>query len=578
MRLVRRLLLAAIALAVLASAALALWLPRYVASPAFDARLRRAISSAIGREVAWGGLSVGLIPPRLIASKARVGAPEAPALEAERIELRLALLPLLARAVVVDSLALDGLSLHLVRSPAGIEWGGAAEATPAPAAAATPPRDGEPKHAGSDVSLAVRSVRVASSSVALTDRTVAPPATLGLTEVAATVRGTGPDAPLDLELAAHVAAGGELRGEGRLEPGGPLDVTLTLDGVGLAPFAPWLGASLHLGGRASGQLRARGPWRAPEQLDADLRVGDADVRVGEVGVKGPIAARAALLHAQGTFSIDATGAELVYGGAFHKPPGAPATAEGRLAAQPDGKIGVDAVKLSIKNMGGEGRLAPGSAVQLALDDPAWLEGDLEGLLARPERPLAGARGRVAFATGRGRFPGVSPLRLAFESLGRIRAAAEVVASSERKLEPFEGDRFDALGGSFRVGDGLARTDDFALRYPGYALGLRGSIGLDDERLAMVGTLSLSESLLAALGADAKGGRALPLARIGGTVSDPKVEVEEEAAVAFAATLALGAKRGKLERKLDQQLGEGSGKQILDALGGLLQRSQPKERP
>ena len=571
MRAVRRLLLVALALALLAGAALALWLPRYVASPQFDARLRAAASSAIGREVGWRALSVGLLPPRVIASDAHVGAGDAPALRAERVELRLALLPLLSRTLLADSLALDGLSLQLVRGAAGIEWG---EPAAAPAAASH-----EPQSESRGLALAVRSLRVASASIAFTDRTVAPPASIGLTDVAATARSTGPGAPVDLEVAAHVSAGGELRGAGQLQPSGPLDLTLTLEDVGLAPFAPWLGHSLRLGGSASGQLRARGPWRTPDRLDAELHVGDADLQVGEVGLRGPVDARANLEHEQGSFSIDATRAELVYGGAFRKPPGAPATADGRLAPQPDGRLGVEAVKLSIKNMGGEGSLAPGARLRIALEDPAWLDADLEGLLARPEAPLAGARGQVAFATGRGRFPGFSPLRLAFASLGHVGVAAQALAAGHRKLERFEGDRFDSLSGSFRIAEGRAHTDDFALRYPGYALGLRGSLGLVDQSLDLSGSLSLSESLRVALGSDGSGApRVLPLARVGGTVSDPKIEIEPDAALALASDLALGGRRGKLERKLDQRLGEGSGKQILDALGGLLQRSGSKGGP
>jgi len=575
MRLLRRFLLAALALALLAGAALALWLPRYVASPQFDARLRAAASSAIGREVGWRALSVGLIPPRVIASDAHVGAGDTPALQAERVELRLALLPLLSRTLLADSLALDGLSLQLVRGAAGIEWGEpVAVPAAAPAAASR-----EHRSEGSRLALAVRSLRIASARIAFTDRTVAPPASIGLTDVAATARSTGPGAPVDLELAAHVSAGGELRGAGQLQPSGPLDLTVTLEGVGLAPFAPWLGHSLRLGGSASGQLRARGPWRTPDQLDAELHFGDADLQVGEVGVRGPVDARAMLVHEQGSFSIDATRAELVYGGAFRKPPGAPATADGRLAPQPDGRLGVEAVKLSIKNMDGQGSLAPGARLRIALEDPAWLDADLEGLLARPEAPLGGARGRLAFATGRGRFPGVSPLQLAFASLGRVGVAAQALAAGHRKLEPFEGDRFDSLSGSFRIADGRAHTDDFALRYPGYGLGLRGSLGLVDQSLDLAGSLSLSESVRAALGSGGSGGpTVLPLARVGGTVSNPKFEIEPAAALALASDLALGTRRGKLERKLDGRLGEGSGKQLLDALGGFLQRSGSKGGP
>jgi len=574
MRALGRIALVALALAAAAAVAIALWLPRYVASPDFAARLRAAAREASGREVEWRALSVGLVPLRLVATGARIAGSEAgaPALEAERVDLRLALLPLFARAVVVDSLALDGAVLHIVRTKAGVDWG-----APLPSSGGGSGEAG----AGSGPSLALRNLRVAGSRIAFEDRAVAPPASLELLDVAATLRAAAAG-PLAVDLSGRLAGGGELRAEGSLSPGGAGDLTMTLRGVSLAQIAPWLGKDVQLAaGSADGTLRAGGPLRGPDQLEADLQLADADLRVAQVGLRGPVAARASLAAAAGGaagygghFEIDATRAELVYGGAFRKPPGASATADGKLVTQPDGKLGVDAVKISIKNMDGQGRLGPGGP-SLALADPASLDADLAGLAADPARPLAGARGSAAFAAGRGRIPGVSPLERVLASLRGAGDLARSLLDSE-SLRPLLGDEFESLRGSFELGEGRARTQDLVVAYPGYALGLRGSIGLLDERLDLAGSLTLGQQLGEALAPESPlGGRTYALARIGGTVSDPTVEIEPEAAAALAAGIALG-RRGKLERKIDKHLGGGTGRQILNALDGLLRQPGGKE--
>jgi hypothetical protein len=58
---------------------------------------------------------------------------------------------------------------------------------------------------------------------------------------------------------------------------------------------------------------------------------------------------------------------------------------------------------------------------------------------------------------------------------------------------------------------------------------------------------------------------IPLAHIGGTLSEPDVELTREAVVALAAS----PRRTELEEKIDERLGEGAGRDVLDALEGLL---------
>ena len=53
------------------------------------------------------------------------------------------------------------------------------------------------------------------------------------------------------------------------------------------------------------------------------------------------------------------------------------------------------------------------------------------------------------------------------------------------------------------------------------------------------------------------------------LAEPKLEIDQAGAIAFAASLALAQKRDKWESKLDKALGPGSGGALLDALDGLL---------
>jgi hypothetical protein len=134
-----------------------------------------------------------------------------------------------------------------------------------------------------------------------------------------------------------------------------------------------------------------------------------------------------------------------------------------------------------------------------------------------------------------------------------------------------------------VGGGRARTDALALRYPGYQLTLRGSVGLADQSLDLSGQLALGEEVFAALAGrpreEGGGARVLDVAHVGGTAAAPKLEIDRAGALAFGAGFALAQKHDKLERKLDERLGEGSGAALLDALDQLLgKKEKEKEKP
>lgn len=376
MRIALRVGLVLLVLLLVAIGALVVALPRLASSDAVRARITGAAREATGREVSFAALSFGLFPPRLVVTQPSVAGPAPgapPALEAERIDLELSLLPLLARAVVVDSVVLEGLRLRLVRTRAGVELplerpqakGSAGEAPDAVAAE-------DAGSGGSGFGFAVGSLELRGAQLVLEDRSVTPAVTWELADVEGRARAARLDAPIEVELSGRLASGGrlELRGSARLD--GSAELELALGDVSIAPAAAYAGGSAKIAaGTASGRLAARGPLARPAALDADLVVSDAEVEIEDVAFQGRIGLKARLeggaAGLSGPFELDATQARLRYGGFFDRPPGTEATAKGRLVPQPGGGFDVDGWELKIKNFEAQGRLRSGARTRLELE-------------------------------------------------------------------------------------------------------------------------------------------------------------------------------------------------------------------
>ena len=363
-------------------------LPRLVESEEVRGRIERAAFDAIGRELRYETLDFGLLPPslRIVGPRLSGANPTDEALlEAQEISLRVALLPLLVRAVVIDSLVVEGATLRLVRGREGLQLPEPPGAdSPAAGAADTPGESrgdaaGQGGDAGPAIDLGVRSVQLRSSTLRLTDRSVRPAVTWEITELDATAEGSSLDAPIALDLDGVLASGGAVAVTGTATTTGVLDLEVSLAAVEAAPLASYLDGDIDMGGALSGEVTLRGPAAALEQLAASLRSSDVRFRRGDTALSGGVELTADVLTptgaANGSFDVDATDAVLELGGGFAKPAGVPARVTGRIAPGSDGGVAIDDVRLVIRNFEAEGRLSSLSPLRLELSAPAF---DLEG--------------------------------------------------------------------------------------------------------------------------------------------------------------------------------------------------------
>ncbi len=698
---------AALTVAVLAALALgaAAWfLPGVLASDAARARIESEAQAALGRAVRYEKLEFGLLPPSLrVVAPAIAGATpeEPPFAEARRVSLRVALLPLLARQLLVDGLVVEGATLRLRRSAAGFELLGKP-----PKAARSEPKASEGGGAGYagavPARLAVRKLRLRDATVILEDAAVQPPVIWELRELRGELRGEWPGEPLDVQFAFALASGGSAELKGTATPDGEVDLELELDEVALAPATAYLGDGTQLAGLVSGELEMKGPARSPDRIAARLTLRDADARFDEISLRGPLRVEAdlagGLAAPSGSFDIDATQAELVYGRAFRKPAGTSATVSGRIVSGPGGLLGFDDLKLQVRDLNatadlssGErmridvraspfdlagwealvpllegwqlaGRLAPGALavergptqlhgriqldgvraasphggalvlhgaligegsrlhseglellaadqrfrvdaelLDLGAPQARWqlrfdardvdlsrlsadftdrrnqlhgrltTDGDLSLPLESGGDPLAALTGRVRLAIRDGGTSGRSLLETSLDALIAVARPLDLLSRGiDRARGKESAERVESVTGNFEIAGGLARTGDLRISEREHSIDLTGTLRLADLALDMRGKLTFADAR-----DDEPGGvrRGIPLAHVGGTLGDPRVEVSGDAARSFAAAL----EPGRLGAKLERAIGSDGARVLAVEVGKLLDTAARKRR-
>jgi len=420
-------------LLVVALIALTVALPRMLRSDAVRSRLRDLAMEATGREIGYGELDFGLVPPRLVVREPEVkGTSEGSAavFRAAGLEFEIALAALLGGQLVVDSLVVEGGEVHLLRTPEGVEIPGEAAAAKArkafvaahpsskrskcresePTADATASsREESPGTGGGDdeessSAFAVRQVALRDSRVFLEDQSVSPPVLWELDDVIGTASGESIGDAIDFEVEGSLASGGSVQAKGEAEFGGPFRIDFQLGDVVLAPLAPYLSSGQRVRGAVSGTVATLRTEQDTERVSVDVVVRGGELAAEDLVVRGQMKILANLGEgfgdAAGSFQLDATDAEVEYGVLLRKGRGTAATATGRIVTGPDGEIGLQDTEVKIENFEAEVQVETGARDRTTIDaEPFDLTGWGERIPAladlNPSVDLGGRRIVVA---------------------------------------------------------------------------------------------------------------------------------------------------------------------------------------
>ncbi len=270
-----------------------------------DSALDSVRRFAGGRPTGYAALSSGLFPPRLLVFEPFLGeASEGePALRAARVELRLALWPLLRGVVQFDALLVEGLEILLVHDPSrGL---GLSAVAPPPAG---PPRDSAPRPRSGKVSSApslprsspvpvLQHVELRDARLVVEDRSTSPTAVWTLESLQASAWREADTAWTAFEATARVASGGRLRGRGRLHPDTGVTGRIELQSLEAAAFAPYLAPLAGLEGVAplaglegvvDGTIELAGAGWPLDRVHADLHIAGLGLRVAGARISGAI--------------------------------------------------------------------------------------------------------------------------------------------------------------------------------------------------------------------------------------------------------------------------------------------------
>ncbi len=452
MKILIRIGLALVVLGVLALGALAVLGPRIVKSDAVRELIEDSAREALGTEVRYAELDFGLLPPSLLVEQplvagVREGAP--PFVEAQRIALRVGLLPLLSGVVVVDSLVVEGATVRLARTPQGLELPlpPAAEGEPAGAPEPAPPPD-EGAGESPAAALALRSVALSGATLIFEDRVVEPAATF---EVAldARVTGSSPDAPFDLAATLGLSTGGTVSvdGQASLEP--TFDLAVAIEDVALAAVRPYVENAADLSGALAGTVQLRGSPDAAE-IEADLGMQQGSLRVDEALLRAPLAIRARLsgplAAPAGSFDIDASQAELAYGDLLKKASGQAASLTGRFRLDDRGHPQVDVERVKFHKFEARASLSLGPRPRVEAGFPSFDLAGWETVL-----PALASLGLSGGLRGEGFSVLLSPVELRGGKL----------FLEDVRLVPVENAPV-VVRGAVEIGGGAIRTRDLAV--------------------------------------------------------------------------------------------------------------------
>lgn len=623
---------ALVALVAIAFGLLAWALPRLASSDAARAKIEAAARAALGRDLHYGKLGFGLLPPSLLVEEARIAgeSPSAPPLaKAASVALRVELWPLLRGQLEVASLAVDGLALHLVRTPDGLLLPGRGD-DEAPESPPEPETEPAPEDEG--LAFGIRKIALTDASLALEDRSAAPTKNWNVADLDLIASSAAANQPVAIEGSLADVKGDALEVAGALsfeaelsELGAGASGPFTIDGreAGIrygADFAKPTGTPFAVRGRiAPGKdgalaiedlvlelhnLVARGALRTAPKTELSIAADAFDLAgwnaiVPAIGVASPsgkvaipkLAVTTDPLALRGEITLDRLVATLpdmapvALTGAIELS-GADLRTRGLEARAADQPIAVDArvaqlfdgpryeIAFETKKVDTNALLAGFAKQPDRLSGPLDLKGTLRGTTAGGQSFLDALSGDIALDIEDGRIIGATLLEAVLGSFGgRVNDALK--QQGGKNWERYTTDQFESLLGTLHIENGQLVTSPIKLTYPDWGAQLEGPIRLADLAIDLKGRITIGEALDASLARafGARDGyvpeqRTIELASVRGQLGAPKVQLAGRSIAQIAATYAGSARTDELKERLEKELGPGSGELIDQGLGVL----------
>ncbi len=298
-----------IVIIIVALVVIAAWVvPPLVNINRYHDRIQSELQKRLGRPVSLGQLHLSVLPLGIRVDNAVIG--EDPAFhtgrsfaQAQELDVRVKLLPLLHGNVQVQSLQLRKPQIELVRNQQGT-WnfaslGHPAAATPSPQPAPAqkpappqPPPQAPPSKPSASTQVSISNLEITDGQIALTDLQKHQPRTV-YDHIDLSVKGYAPDKAFDLSVAAHLPGAGaqKVSLSGKAGPvnqaapaNTPFDGKLKLDQVAISSLQKFLNNPALNGtdAVASGETRIRNQQGKIES-DGNLRLDKPRIRNIEIG-------------------------------------------------------------------------------------------------------------------------------------------------------------------------------------------------------------------------------------------------------------------------------------------------------
>ncbi len=183
-------------------------------------------------------------------------------------------------------------------------------------------------------------------------------------------------------------------------------------------------------------------------------------------------------------------------------------------------------------------------------------------LGPPDLELLRGKGRFEIRDGVVR--GFSILKQVFGELGEV--AITVAEARGKDLSKYDEERFSRMFADYTTRAGLLKTSNLTIEYKHSVTTLGGTVNLGDGTLKMSGRVVLRKELDADLTGQAGQERVIPIAGLTGTIDDPKIKLDRKAVATLATTYAGG---GRIREKLEKELGKDGADAVQSILNQLL---------